>query len=751
MKKNKNRICCLVLFAACLVVPVFAVSGAALAWIEIRTLEDLQNIQNDLSANYVLMNDLDASKASLNFEPIGSETYPFTGNLEGQGYKIIGLRIHWPDRRLVGLFKVLNGRVMRLGLENITVTGTSDIGGVAAINNGVIQDTYLTGSIMGNGHRIGGLVGLNRGSVMHSYTEGHVAGERYIGGLVGMNSEKRLPVSISNTYSNANVEGEKSVGGLVGCNLGEIKISYAAGEVNGDKRIGGLVGWNLSDIEKTFAVGDVTGTGYSTGGLVGQNEGKIGESFSTSYVSGYRQVGGVIGDNWDGLISDSFYRGPLVTGDDKVGGLVGDNYGPDERSFIYYSLSTGPVSGPRKNDKGGLVGYNDWPQMGLPTAGVKRVVKSYWDKEASNCATSKAGEGKTTAQLKKKSTYTDWDFENVWDIMEDKGVYPFLRWRFTINPFPEKPFEKLPDLSHDPLPVSEGWYRDWTLPYLDNPPLIPIRPLPPENLQAEPFNEKVVLTWEPSTSPYITEYRIYVRSQDTWVTGLGEKKPYLFLAAVPAESTEYEHEGLINDRLYFYTMRSVNNMGYASAGSSNIASAAPGTNVSQIGEPVPDLELPSPVPEMPNLPIIKPHPPGNLQAEAFDQKVSIEWEPSPSPNIAGYLLYVKTEHSEIAGVDEEDSFLLLAEVPAHQTGYEHEGLTNDLRYFYTTRSVNDMGYMSTDPSSTVSAVPGSGERPVDDSSEDGDKPANGEPESPEDDGRSSDGDSSLGCFIRAVK
>jgi hypothetical protein len=40
--------------------------------------------------------------------------------------------------------------------------------------------------------------------------------------------------------------------------------------------------------------------------------------------------------------------------------------------------------------------------------------------------TSVGGEGKTTAQMKQRATFVDWDFANVWDIAENQ-TYPFLR------------------------------------------------------------------------------------------------------------------------------------------------------------------------------------------------------------------------------------------------------------------------------------------------------------------------------------
>ncbi|MCX8063671.1 MAG: hypothetical protein N3G21_00675, partial [Candidatus Hydrogenedentes bacterium] len=67
------------------------------------------------------------------------------------------------------------------------------------------------------------------------------------------------------------------------------------------------------------------------------------------------------------------------------------------------------------NNVGGLVGEN-WGT----------VERSYWDVETSRQTISAGGEGKTTAEMKRKATYVGWDFEGVWDI-EERESYPWLR------------------------------------------------------------------------------------------------------------------------------------------------------------------------------------------------------------------------------------------------------------------------------------------------------------------------------------
>ena len=64
----------------------------------ISNVEELQAIQDDLAAHYVLGNDIDASGTALwnngsGFAPIGPPADPFTGVLDGRGHAV------WPLHR----------------------------------------------------------------------------------------------------------------------------------------------------------------------------------------------------------------------------------------------------------------------------------------------------------------------------------------------------------------------------------------------------------------------------------------------------------------------------------------------------------------------------------------------------------------------------------------------------------------------------------------------------------------------------
>ena len=82
---------------------------------------------------------------------------------------------------------------------------------------------------------------------------------------------------------------------------------------------------------------------------------------------------------------------------------------------IANSYSVGPVVG-NGEFFGGLIG-----------AALRATINdAFWDIETSRQDQSAGGIGKTTEEMRMEATFTNWDFDWVWDIEEGVG-YPFLR------------------------------------------------------------------------------------------------------------------------------------------------------------------------------------------------------------------------------------------------------------------------------------------------------------------------------------
>ncbi|MDF2650533.1 MAG: hypothetical protein K0Q73_6338, partial [Paenibacillus sp.] len=252
----------------------------------IATPDQLNEVRNHLEAGiyFKLTADIDLSEYPADDDagwlPIGyyvsSTDYEFfSGNFDGNGFKIMNLMINRPAQDYIGLFETNKGTIANVTLENINVTGNYAVGGLAGENIGTINNTTVTGSVYGLGTSIGGLVAYNTSEISNSSSAASVHGiETQVGGLAGANLtvDAERPATISNSFATGDVKGEGGyVGGLVGISkgvspaqngYGSIKNSYATGNVSGGHRMGGLVGDNSHPIYNSYATGTVTGNVY---------------------------------------------------------------------------------------------------------------------------------------------------------------------------------------------------------------------------------------------------------------------------------------------------------------------------------------------------------------------------------------------------------------------------------------------------------------------------------------------------------
>lgn len=215
---------------------------------EIETAEHLNDIGNheeDWDKHFRLTADIDLSAyTGLQFNQIGvGYQWPFRGLFDGDGHTISNFTYH-SNLGDAGLFGHIQGTVRNLGLMNVDVSGTENVGGLAGI-----------------------MVG---GTVSNCYVKGGVSGHNDVGGLIG----RPMVASINNCYSMAEVSGDYRIGGLVGLNDGNmIHNCYANGKTTGKEQVGGLVGrtgqngavvasfWDIETSEQAVSAG---GNGRTT-------------------------------------------------------------------------------------------------------------------------------------------------------------------------------------------------------------------------------------------------------------------------------------------------------------------------------------------------------------------------------------------------------------------------------------------------------------------------------------------------------
>ncbi|WP_313433131.1 GLUG motif-containing protein [Acinetobacter sp.] len=381
-------------------------------------INTLQGMNNNLTGNYVLGSNIDASDTvnwndGKGFDPIGSfgiivtilndpnnpggitatQTTidkPFTGEFHGLGHTVNGLYINRPspllyeiptqlpaifDAYSVGLFGATTNTLRDVGTIEGMVSGTSNVGSLIGFQkSGVVKHAFSSNAVQGTSG-IGGLIGVSgyrdenhqqsTASILNSYATGEITLLSLPDPLIGTNA-----------------------GGLVGKSYSLIKESYATGNIHSEQSnsstVGGLVGQQINnDIIQSYATGNISGNIDSLGGLVGsllfsQGNTKILQSNATGNLNGKSAVGGLVGSigleavynnptrdiNAIASIEDSFAAGKVTATDDSylssAGGLIASVNGVVK---VKNSYSTGEVIGTSKT--GGLVGSisNSFPSL----------------------------------------------------------------------------------------------------------------------------------------------------------------------------------------------------------------------------------------------------------------------------------------------------------------------------------------------------------------------------------------------------
>ncbi len=296
-------------------------------------------------------------------------------------------------------------------LVNIDITGDcSKIGGLFGGFEPSIyaDDSYSSGTIkLYQGSYVGGLTGYSgKGKFNHCHSKTSILGRKYLtysGGLSGSGG-----ASINDCFYIGTIEAKSgdNIGGLVGYGFRSygsqagIQDSYARATINVLKttgKIGGLIGsGSENDINCCYSRGIIKAT-------------------STSDIL---HIGGIMGYSNSCDIKNSFSKIELNIKSDEVcqgiGGILGATYASSSISILhcYYS---GKITCSDGIYLGALVG--DY--------GRSQVKECYYNSTKCDLYDEYA-EAKTDSEMKKASTFANWDFVGIWGIDEGK-VTPFLK------------------------------------------------------------------------------------------------------------------------------------------------------------------------------------------------------------------------------------------------------------------------------------------------------------------------------------
>lgn len=367
--------------------------------------------------NFILTNDIDASKSALNkdFSPIGNNDIAFVGSLDGQNHTISNLYIEDSTNSYVGLFYKIDGTVKDLTLRNVDITGAYSTGALAGtiFPYGYVNNCSIIGGQVTGTEQTGGLVGLmtalefdDQPHLSNSHSDSLVVnGTNGVGGLVGASIEATIEASTSS----ATVNGELYVGGLIGTGEGEttrlltITKCSSTGAVNATTHAGGLVGYlsGYATIDLSYSSSDITATEGYAGGLAGRvMNTKVSNCYSIGAIETLDQAGGFIGyiDN-NVYISNCYTASTMDVLGKYCGGFCSEVAGSSCEIISTYFCTE--------------------------TTGFQEAI-------ASN-ASSEEVTGLSNTEAALEASFGEFDFAGTWTISIDSTIdtlaRPYLKWQ----------------------------------------------------------------------------------------------------------------------------------------------------------------------------------------------------------------------------------------------------------------------------------------------------------------------------------
>ena len=252
----------------------------------IYTKEDLNNIRNDLSGDYLLMNDIvftendfaeggDFYNDGFGWIPIGAVVKnPFVGEFNGNGYSVSGLTVNKAYYNYCGLFGVNKGTVKNLRLKDACIDGRIGINMTVKKSDAQIlgsvdyedkdvwtePDDSITEESLANYDRtgassanIGIICGFNLGNIKGCFASGKLTGNNATGGIAGKNNG-----IVSLCAVNAQVVSQSFAGAVAGVAASYSSVCDVAveGSVAGAVA-GGLLGNASGSVARAYVLAEV--------------------------------------------------------------------------------------------------------------------------------------------------------------------------------------------------------------------------------------------------------------------------------------------------------------------------------------------------------------------------------------------------------------------------------------------------------------------------------------------------------------
>ncbi len=383
----------------------------------IQDVDGLQAMKDDLSAYYELDNDIDGSATTgwnwnarrevfEGFRPIAHPGTggKLTGGLDGKGYTVSDPYFTRSDSSLP-IFGLLDGATIKninSSDLDLNVSGTtiwaSPIGSVDTDSlDNVIEHVHLTGSIKADWDNIlGFMTGILAGATGHvrdCTTAVNVSGRTRCSGSIDYHDSPDCFMESCHGYGNVPGTRDRVAGFMESCQ-GHIRGCSSTGDVTAPEDCAaGFVGllWETGLIDECSCTGDVKahrGMGVSASDIWTTARNCCSRSNAQAISSWYEGgFAGYVGA--DRVVKNCFSAGTMV--------------------------STGTPGGFSHGHDG-------------------RFTDCFRDEEASGVPTSDGGEGKTTAEMKRHSTFDSAGWDIGYSSPHRNDGYPFLSWETGSSP-----------------------------------------------------------------------------------------------------------------------------------------------------------------------------------------------------------------------------------------------------------------------------------------------------------------------------
>ncbi len=209
------------------------------------------NVQTTPATNLSLGKDITlplAEGETSNWTSVGTETTPYTGTVNGNGYSITGMTINQTTNN-AGFIGYLgeSGVVKNLKLKDVSVTTTmANAGGLVGYSLSVIENCAVEGGTISSS-QVGGIVGRAVGKssapalIVACHNTAAVSGKINVGGIIGLADEYSKVIACYNSGTITHTKGWRcgGIAGVFGTGLSYLCCNYNTGTTTGKTAIAG--------------------------------------------------------------------------------------------------------------------------------------------------------------------------------------------------------------------------------------------------------------------------------------------------------------------------------------------------------------------------------------------------------------------------------------------------------------------------------------------------------------------------------